>query len=179
MLAVVTSVVALLSAVRLPRDLQRGPRPHFGNRAGSGGLTGRIGSDRNRHGLGAGRDRDSAAGCPRTAASLPRRRTVNRTQRCTDIGCCDPGRAALPNRYMRPFGAINPRVIWNIVILMMSVSAAGYVSGRLLGPPVVLPIVGLASGFVASAATIGAMGARALQHPNLARPAVPEQCCHR
>jgi len=78
----------------------------------------------------------------------------------------------MPNRYMGPFGAINPRIIRKIVILMMSVSAAGYISGRLLGPRVGLPIAGLASGFVSSTATIGAMGARALQHPNLARPAV-------
>ena len=78
----------------------------------------------------------------------------------------------MPNRYLGPFGAINPRTIWNIVILMMSISAGGYVAVRLLGPRFGLPIAGLASGFVSSTATIGAMGARALQEPALARPAV-------
>lgn len=77
-----------------------------------------------------------------------------------------------PDRYLGPFGAINPRTIWKIVILMMSISAGGYVAVRLLGPRFGLPIAGLASGFVSSTATIGAMGARALQEPALARPAV-------
>ena len=43
---------------------------------------------------------------------------------------------------------------------------------RLLGPRFGLPIAGLASGFVSSTATIGAMGALALQEPALARLAV-------
>lgn len=78
----------------------------------------------------------------------------------------------MPDRYVGPFGAINPRTIWKIVILMMSISAGGYVAVRLLGPRFGLPIAGLASGFVSSTATIGAMGALALQEPALARPAV-------
>lgn len=78
----------------------------------------------------------------------------------------------MPDQYVGPFAAINPRTIWKIVILMMSISAAGYVAVRLMGPRVGLPIAGLASGFVSSTATIGAMGARALQEPALARPAV-------
>jgi uncharacterized membrane protein (DUF4010 family) len=78
----------------------------------------------------------------------------------------------MPNRYLGPFGAINPRIIWKIVILMMSISAAGYIAVRWLGPRFGLPIAGLASGFVSSTATIAAMGARALQEPALTRPAV-------
>ena len=78
----------------------------------------------------------------------------------------------MPDRFLGPFGAINPRTIWKIVILMMSISAAGYIAVRLVGPRVGLPIAGLASGFVSSTATIGAMGARALQEPALAKAAV-------
>ena len=78
----------------------------------------------------------------------------------------------MPDRYVGPFGAINPRTIWKIVILMMSISAGGYIAVRLLGPRFGLPIAGLASGFVSSTATIGAMGALATQEPALARPAV-------
>jgi uncharacterized membrane protein (DUF4010 family) len=78
----------------------------------------------------------------------------------------------MPDRYLGPFGAINLRTIWKIVILMMSISAAGYVAVRLMGPRFGLPIAGLASGFVSSTATLGAMGTRALQEPTLARPAV-------
>lgn len=78
----------------------------------------------------------------------------------------------MPDRYMGPFNAINPRIIWKIVILMMSISAAGYISVRLLGPRLGLPLAGLASGFVSSTATIGSMGVRTVQEPALARPAV-------
>jgi uncharacterized membrane protein (DUF4010 family) len=78
----------------------------------------------------------------------------------------------MPDRYLGPYGAINPRVVWKIVILMMSISAGGYIAVRLLGARFGLPIAGLASGFVSSTATIGAMGARATEEPALARPAV-------
>ena len=42
----------------------------------------------------------------------------------------------------------------------MAISAAGYVLVRMLGARFGLPIAGLASGFISSTATIGAMGAR-------------------
>jgi len=78
----------------------------------------------------------------------------------------------MPDRYLGPFGAVNPRTVWKIVILMMSISAGGYIAVRLLGPRFGLPIAGLASGFVSSTATIGAMGALAVREPALGRPAV-------
>jgi uncharacterized membrane protein (DUF4010 family) len=55
---------------------------------------------------------------------------------------------------------------------MMTVSAAGYIAIRLMGPRFGLPLAGLASGFVSSAATIAAMGSRARQEPGLARAAI-------
>jgi uncharacterized membrane protein (DUF4010 family) len=72
-----------------------------------------------------------------------------------------------PDQYMGPFNALNPRTIWKIVILIMSISAAGYISLRVMGPRIGLPITGLTSGFVSSAATISSMGARAAQNQNL------------
>jgi uncharacterized membrane protein (DUF4010 family) len=74
----------------------------------------------------------------------------------------------IPNRYIGPYGAINPRTIWKIVILMMSVSAAGHIAVRVLGARFGLPLAGLASGFASSTATIGSMGAQARQRPSLA-----------
>jgi uncharacterized membrane protein (DUF4010 family) len=78
----------------------------------------------------------------------------------------------VPNRFIGPFRAINPHTILVIVILMMSISAAGYIAVRSIGPKFGLPIAGLASGFVSSAATVGAMGSRARQEPQVARAAV-------
>ncbi len=78
----------------------------------------------------------------------------------------------VPNRFIGPYRAINPHTIWVIVILIMTISAAGYVAVRLIGPRFGLPLAGFASGFVSSAATISAMGTRARQDPGLVRSAV-------
>jgi uncharacterized membrane protein (DUF4010 family) len=67
----------------------------------------------------------------------------------------------VPDRQMGPYGALNPHSIWVIVILIMAISAAGYVAVRVLGSRYGLPVAGLTSGFISSAATIAAMGARA------------------
>lgn len=67
----------------------------------------------------------------------------------------------LPDRPMGPFNALNPYSIWIVVVLVLAISATGHILVRALGPRHGLPITGLASGFVSSTATIGAMGARA------------------
>ena len=78
----------------------------------------------------------------------------------------------LPDRPLGPYGALNPHTIWIIVILVMAISAAGYVAVRMLGARFGLPIAGLASGFISSTATIGAMGARAAKAPDVLAAAV-------
>jgi uncharacterized membrane protein (DUF4010 family) len=71
----------------------------------------------------------------------------------------------LPNQAMGPFSALNPWKVWRLVVLVLLIGAAGHVATRLLGPRYGLPIAGLASGFVSSSATIGAMGGRAARKP--------------
>ena len=66
----------------------------------------------------------------------------------------------VPDRPIGPYGALNPRSIWILVILIMTISGAGYIAVRTVGARFGLPIAGLASGFISSTATIGAMGAR-------------------
>ena len=78
----------------------------------------------------------------------------------------------LPDEAIGPYGALNLRTVWTIVILVMAVSALGYVAVRVVGPRYGLPLAGLASGFVSSSATIGAMGTRAKEEPALMKPAV-------
>jgi uncharacterized membrane protein (DUF4010 family) len=73
---------------------------------------------------------------------------------------------------MGPYGALNPHSIWILVILVMAISAAGYVAVRLLGTRFGLPIAGLASGFISSTATIGAMGARTTKTTDILAAAV-------
>ena len=77
-----------------------------------------------------------------------------------------------PDRPMGPYDALNPHSIWILVILVMAISAAGYVAVRVLGARVGLPIAGLASGFISSTATIGAMAARAVKTPDALAAAV-------
>ena len=78
----------------------------------------------------------------------------------------------VPDRPFGPYGAINSHSIWILVVLVMAISAAGYIAVRLLGAKFGLPIAGLASGFISSTATIGAMGARAAKTPDVLAAAV-------
>ena len=78
----------------------------------------------------------------------------------------------LPNHAMGPYGALNPHSIWIVVLLVLGISTAGYVAVRLLGARLGLPIAGLASGFVSSVATIGAMADRVRKAPGLLGVAV-------
>lgn len=78
----------------------------------------------------------------------------------------------IPDRYLGPFEAINLRSLWSIVILIMAISASGYIAVRALGSRYGLPAAGFASGFVSSSATIAAMGAKVVAEPRLLAPAV-------
>ena len=78
----------------------------------------------------------------------------------------------LPDHPIGPYGALNLRTIWLVVILVMAVSALGYIAVRLVGARFGLPMAGLAAGFISSVATIGSMGARAQKDPELLKPAV-------
>lgn len=73
----------------------------------------------------------------------------------------------LPDQTVGPYGVLNPRAIWLIVILVMLIGAVGHVSIRLLGARAGLPLAGFASGFVSSVATIAAMAAQSRKTPGL------------
>lgn len=78
----------------------------------------------------------------------------------------------LPDVQVGPFGALNPRKVWRLVVLVLLIGSAGHLATRLLGPRFGLPVSGLASGFVSSSATIGAMGSRAAKSPEVLAAAV-------
>ncbi len=78
----------------------------------------------------------------------------------------------IPDRFLGPLDAFNPRSLWLVVVLMMVVGAAGHVAQRLLGAGAGLSLSGFASGFVSSVATIAAMGERAVRTPGLLGAAV-------
>ena len=78
----------------------------------------------------------------------------------------------VPDRPMGPYGALNPHSIWILVILVMAISGAGHIAVRTFGTRFGLPITGLASGFISSTATIGAMGARVAKTADILAAAV-------
>ncbi len=77
-----------------------------------------------------------------------------------------------PNEPIDPWGAVNPRQLWTLAVVVMAINGIGYIALRAFGPKVGLALAGFFSGFVSSTATIGSMGARARQHPELRRGAV-------
>jgi uncharacterized membrane protein (DUF4010 family) len=78
----------------------------------------------------------------------------------------------VPDQPIDPWGVVNVRKLWLLVVLLMAINALGYVALRTLGARFGLPLAGLMSGFVSSTATIAAMGARAKAHPTLRHGAV-------
>jgi len=78
----------------------------------------------------------------------------------------------LPDKTVDPFGALNLKNIWLIVVLVMLMGAAGHLATRMFGPRLGLPFVGLTSGFISSTATIAAMGEKASQESSLMYPSV-------
>ncbi len=67
----------------------------------------------------------------------------------------------LPDSDVGPYGVLNPRRIWLIVVLLTATGWVGYLATRVLGPRRGLAITGLAGGFVSASATTGAMARRA------------------
>jgi uncharacterized membrane protein (DUF4010 family) len=59
-----------------------------------------------------------------------------------------------PDRPVGPYGSLNPRTLWRLVVLLLGIQGAGHVAVRALGARVGLPLAGLASGFVSSAAAL-------------------------
>jgi uncharacterized membrane protein (DUF4010 family) len=78
----------------------------------------------------------------------------------------------IPKGHADPWGILQPRKLWMLVVLFMAVNAMGYIALRALGARVGLALAGLFSGFVSSTATIGAMGSRTRKQPELHRAAV-------
>lgn len=78
----------------------------------------------------------------------------------------------IPDRTIDPLGVLNPFTLWRLVVLIMAMSAVGYVAQRAIGPRYGLALAGFGAGFVSSSATIAAMGARVRGDAALLQPAV-------
>ncbi|AVD82875.1 hypothetical protein C4Q28_12250 [Pseudomonas sp. SWI6] len=68
-----------------------------------------------------------------------------------------------PDRFMGPYGALNPRTLCTLVVLLMTVGALGHIALRLVGPRYGLPLSAIASGFASGTATIALLAHQARQ----------------
>jgi uncharacterized membrane protein (DUF4010 family) len=75
----------------------------------------------------------------------------------------------LPNRTWDPWEALNPRVIWLMVVLISGVSFAGYVMVKIVGPKAGLGLTGLLGGLVSSTATTLSFSQRSRSAATLVR----------
>jgi uncharacterized membrane protein (DUF4010 family) len=76
----------------------------------------------------------------------------------------------VPNASAAWLAGANPRRLWGMVVLILALQGAGYISLRVAGARLGLALSGLASGFVSSTATIASMGSRT-KTDSLVRPA--------
>lgn len=76
-------------------------------------------------------------------------------------------RPLLPDASSAWLLGVNPKTLWTLVILIMSIQGAAHIGLRLAGPRLGLAMSGFASGFVSSVATTAAMGARCREDPLL------------
>lgn len=67
----------------------------------------------------------------------------------------------LPDHDVGPYGVLNPRRIWQLVVVLTGISWVGYVATRLVGSRRGLLVAGLAGGFISASATTASMGRHA------------------
>jgi uncharacterized membrane protein (DUF4010 family) len=77
----------------------------------------------------------------------------------------------IPDMTVDPWELVNPHVLWRLALVLMGLSALGYVAQRTLGPRWGLTVAGFISGFVSSTVAIAAMGSRANSDAALQVPA--------
>lgn len=77
----------------------------------------------------------------------------------------------LPSRGYGPWGVLNPREIWWVVVLVAGFSFVGFIASRLLGQRRGLLLAGAIGGLVSSTAVTMTMAERSRAEPGAARPA--------
>lgn len=75
----------------------------------------------------------------------------------------------LPNEDFGPYGAINPRQVWWMVVLISGLALAGYLALRIIGSRHGAAVLGIFGGLASSTATTMMFSRHAAQHPHLVR----------
>ncbi len=77
----------------------------------------------------------------------------------------------LPSAAVDPWGALEPRTVWKIVVLVLGVGMLGHVALRVVGARWGLAVAGFFSGFASSTAATAGFGNRVKEEPALMLPA--------
>lgn len=75
----------------------------------------------------------------------------------------------LPNQDFGPYGAINPRQVWWMVVLISGLALAGYLALRIIGARHGAAVLGIFGGLASSTATTMMFSRHAARHPHLVR----------
>jgi len=75
---------------------------------------------------------------------------------------------AMPDSQLGPYGVLNPREIWLMVVLIVGISLAGYVSYRVLGGSAGAVVSGLLGGLISSTAATVTFSRMTRETPRLA-----------
>ncbi|ODA66960.1 MgtC family protein [Methyloligella halotolerans] len=75
----------------------------------------------------------------------------------------------LPDRTVDPWGALNPYMLWLLVILIAGLSLVGYVATRLLGAGRGIPLTGITGGLVSSTAVTFSFAKEGAEYPKLTK----------
>jgi uncharacterized membrane protein (DUF4010 family) len=70
----------------------------------------------------------------------------------------------LPSAAVGPYGAINPRQLWTLVVAVTAIGWAGYIAVRLVGVRHGLLLAGFAGGFVSGPGATASVAARGRRH---------------
>ncbi len=73
----------------------------------------------------------------------------------------------VPDRAFGPYGVLNPRHIWLMVVLVSGISLAGYVAHRMLGHRGGLALAGALGGLVSSTAATASLARLSAQSPGI------------
>ena len=71
----------------------------------------------------------------------------------------------LPDRTLDRWGALNPQLIGRLTVVVLLINAVGYVTLRVFGARIGLPLTGFLGGFVSSTATTASLGKQARAAP--------------
>lgn len=75
----------------------------------------------------------------------------------------------LPDGNLGPYGAINPRQVWWLVVLISGLALAGYLALRIVGTQHGAALLGIFGGLASSTATTMMFSRHANEHPHLVR----------